>query len=70
VKGRADKKVMVKDVLVPMAKESGEIVSSKPKVIDMMGFALALISFRKGKRFRRDLEGEGSSGVGRNASIG
>jgi hypothetical protein len=70
VRGRADKKVKTKDLLGPMAEKGGMGFALALISIDMMGFALALISFRKGKRFRRDLEGEGSSGVGRNASTG
>jgi hypothetical protein len=69
VRGRADKKAMAKDMLVPMAKESGERVSSEPKVI-AIGVALALISFRKETEVQEGPGGEGGSGVGRNASRG
>jgi hypothetical protein len=46
VRGQADKKVTVKDLLGPIAVEGGGIISSEPKVI-VMGFTPALISFRK-----------------------
>jgi hypothetical protein len=55
VRSQADKKVMAKDLLGPMAGEGGEIISSEPKVI-AIGFAPALIAFGRRPRFRRDLE--------------
>jgi hypothetical protein len=55
---------MVKDLLDPMAGESGESITSEPKVI-VMGFAPALISFRKDNEVQEGPRGEGGSGVGR-----
>jgi hypothetical protein len=56
---------MVEDLLGPMAGESGEIIWSEPEVI-VMGFAPALISFRKDTKVQDGPGGEGGSGVGRN----
>jgi hypothetical protein len=53
VRGQADKKVMVKDLLGPMAGESGVIILSEPTVI-AMGFAP---TFGRRMMLRRDLKG-------------
>ena len=67
MRGQADKKVMVKDLLAPMAREGGRIISSEPKVI-AMGFVPALISFRKKTEVQKGRGVEGGSIVGRDTS--
>jgi hypothetical protein len=67
VRDEADKKVLAKDLVGPMAGVGGGIISSEPKVI-AMGFAPALISFRENTEVEESSGGEGGSIVGRNAS--
>ena len=67
MRGEADKKVLAKDLLGPMAGVGGGIISSEPKVI-AMGFAPALISFRANTEVEESAGGEGGSNVGRSAS--
>ena len=67
MRGQADEKVLAKDLLGPVAGEGGGIIASKPKVITM-GFAPALISFRKKTEVKERSGGKGSSVVGGNAS--
>jgi hypothetical protein len=65
-----NKKVMAKDLLGPMAGEGGGIISSEPKVI-AMGFAPALISFRKKTEAQKGPGGEGGgSSISRDTSRG
>jgi hypothetical protein len=67
VRGEADKKVLAKDLLGPMAGKGGGIIASETKVI-AIGFAPALISFREKAEVKEGARSEGGSVVGRNAS--
>jgi hypothetical protein len=68
VRGQADKKAMAKDLLGPMTGEGDGIISNEPNKVITMGFAPALVSFRKNTEVEERSGGEGSSVVGQNAS--
>jgi hypothetical protein len=70
VRGQADKKVVAKHLLDPMAEEGNRMISNESKVIALDSVP-ALISFRKKTELQKGLgAGEGGSVVGRHACRG
>ena len=67
MRGKAEKKIVTKNLVSPLTGENGGIIASEPEV-RAMGFTPAMISVREKAEVEEGGGGEGGSGVGGDAS--